>query len=343
MPLIWKYWRSFHIDNDGLADYRPRIGALISAVGAFLLLPFSVLQWWQERYVLAILFFGISAILSVNAWSLRQGQSPLIPFGPVVLGLIGAVCISVAFQGLNGIFWAYPVLFIGFFVTSRQTANLLGLLLLISVFATVLHFVGPGTATRVLATLLLIYVMINVVLTVVSELQHALIAQAITDPLTGTFNRRHLQDRLNLRTAGHNSQRRTMLMLDIDHFKRINDTFGHDEGDQVLQKVASILQQEKQGDDGVFRMGGEEFLLLLPGKDEQNGLSFAESLRRRIEQELQLPDGRGAVTVSIGVAEQKENQPVDTWLKQADEALYRAKRDGRNRVQAAQAPTRRVG
>lgn len=332
MTTWFKKWHSLSDDTDGLAQYRARIGTQVSALSALLLLPFSVLQWWQGRPALALLFAVTLTVLAINAWTLGRSGRPLIPFGPVVLGLTVAVCVSIESQGVNGIFWAYPVLFVGFFVLPRRMANLLGLFLLLAVSGTVWHTLGPQPAGRVLATLSLIFVMINVVLNVVGDLQNALRHQAITDPLTGAYNRRHLQHQLKAVSAQPADGHDVLLVVDIDHFKRINDTYGHDMGDEVLRKLVDILSARKRRADQLFRIGGEEFVLLLPNTTHEDALHVAESLRLRIEQAALLPTGGEPVTVSIGVGERQPGQTPEAWLKQVDEALYQAKRQGRNRV-----------
>lgn len=151
-------WKS---DTDSLAEYRPQIGALISALGSALLLPFVILQAMQGRWGLATLFAATSVLLLVNVWAVNTRQKPFVPFGPVVAGLTLAVCISVWVQGHNGVLWSYPVLFIGFFILSRRSANLIGLGLIIGVSLATWQSIGISLTSRVATTLFLNFVMIN--------------------------------------------------------------------------------------------------------------------------------------------------------------------------------------
>jgi diguanylate cyclase (GGDEF)-like protein len=161
------------------------------------------------------------------------------------------------------------------------------------------------------------------------------------DGLTGLFNRRAAEDRMDEEFARHrrNGHTLSMLVLDIDHFKRINDTFGHAAGDEALRRVASCLDRTCRGSDFVARIGGEEFLVLLPETSLDGAMQVGEKLRQAVA-ELDVPEV-GHLTVSVGTAEMPAHGGVAIRdvLKLSDEALYAAKTGGRNRVVGApQAP-----
>ncbi len=157
-------------------------------------------------------------------------------------------------------------------------------------------------------------------------------AQVIRDPLTGAFNRRHMQ--VTLATAverrRRNGERASLLLIDIDRFKDVNDVFGHAEGDRVLKELVVLVGQRLRKLDALFRTGGEEFALLLSGARLTEALAVAESLRGLV-QDAGLTPGR-RLSISIGVVELGHGQAVPDWIAEADAALYRAKRTGRNRV-----------
>lgn len=172
--------------------------------------------------------------------------------------------------------------------------------------------------------------------------QSALVAashNALTDPLTGLFNRRMFQDWATTEwsRARRQGTSLSLLVLDIDHFKRINDAFGHAAGDEVLIGVADCLRSLARNEDLVARMGGEEFAIIMPNLSLTDAPQFAERLRAEIEaQRFPWNDGSISLTVSIGVAEvQADRSPIETALSVADAALYRAKQQGRNRVAVA--------
>ncbi|OMG65741.1 sensor domain-containing diguanylate cyclase [Stutzerimonas balearica] len=155
---------------------------------------------------------------------------------------------------------------------------------------------------------------------------------AQTDPLTGLRNRRGLTTAVEMLRA---EQRHfAVITLDIDHFKRINDTFGHDVGDQVIRQVADLMRSCSRDSDVLCRFGGEEFLVLLPNADCHSAAQVGERLRHCVEQAK--IDTVGAVTISLGVAEwPTHGETAEQVFKRADEALYRAKQAGRNRLLVA--------
>ena len=160
----------------------------------------------------------------------------------------------------------------------------------------------------------------------------ALERQAITDPLTGTFNRRHMHDALV--TAVERSRRSgdhaSLLLIDIDRFKALNDASGHGEGDRVLQRTAALVGQRLRRIDALFRLGGDEFVVLLSGAWLSDARAVAEQLRGAVEG-ANLGRNR-PVSISIGVAELEYGESAAEWLAAADGALYEAKHSGRNRV-----------
>lgn len=160
----------------------------------------------------------------------------------------------------------------------------------------------------------------------------ALEEQTLTDPLTGAFNRRHMQDLLATAVERRRrfGERASLLLFDIDRFKRINDLLGHGEGDRVLKTLVALIGQRLRKVDVLFRCGGEEFVLLLTGARFPDALSVAEDIRRVVHDAGLVP-GR-PVSISIGVVELAHEQSAADWLAEADAALYRAKRTGRNRV-----------
>jgi diguanylate cyclase (GGDEF)-like protein len=163
-------------------------------------------------------------------------------------------------------------------------------------------------------------------------------SMALTDPLTGLLNRRSMEQRL--REAAHGFERTgrafSVIMADIDRFKRINDVHGHAVGDRVLRAVAGLFGERLRGGDAVARWGGEEFLLLLPETELATACEVADRLRTTAE--ARLSDGAGlgqSVTLTFGVAVFNRPMRVDACLKQADDALYAGKAEGRNRVVSA--------
>ncbi len=175
---------------------------------------------------------------------------------------------------------------------------------------------------------------------------------ALTDSLTGLFNRRYLSAHLPrlLDRSGGNHKPVAALLFDIDHFKVVNDTWGHGVGDEVLKEVSARASRNLRNFDLVARLGGEEFVVVMPDTDMAQALQVAERLRRRISDEpfkVSAPVGEIAISISVGVAVaegmvedgESRSETGESLLRRADTALYQAKRAGRNRVVADQVET----
>jgi len=169
------------------------------------------------------------------------------------------------------------------------------------------------------------------------NLRDALRVQSIKDTLTGLYNRRYLEEMLEreIRRAARAEQSVAILLLDLDHFKKFNDTYGHDAGDTVLREAASFLTRNVRAEDIVCRFGGEEFVVILPTASLENAQNRAERIRSKLRELTVLHHGQslGMITVSIGVSAFPINGTSSReLLASADSALYCAKREGRDRV-----------
>ncbi len=165
--------------------------------------------------------------------------------------------------------------------------------------------------------------------------QQELHRMAITDELTGAFNRNHFNQVISQEISRDRRYEKScgLLMIDIDHFKAINDSYGHAVGDEVLRKVAQVLSQSLRANDTLIRWGGEEFVVVAIELDEESLEPLCEKLRQGIEVESFAPVG--AVTVSIGATLYRDGDTQDALLSRADTALYEAKESGRNRTVVA--------
>ncbi len=167
----------------------------------------------------------------------------------------------------------------------------------------------------------------------IKEMVRQLEESAIHDPLTGLKNRRYFAHIFHDECA--RSLRRkealTLLFLDLDHFKRVNDDHGHHFGDVALQETGRFLKQQCSPYDTVVRWGGEEFIILLRATDEPAAIHFSERIRLGIQNELD-PNLPFSMTISIGLAQYQDNDTLEALTERADQALYHAKQTGRNRV-----------
>ncbi len=168
-----------------------------------------------------------------------------------------------------------------------------------------------------------------------SKNEEKLLRLATTDPLTGAFNRLKFEEYLEreVNKAKRHDTPLAVVMFDIDHFKRVNDTYGHPAGDQVLNRVAAIAQANLRGSDLFARWGGEEFMILAAETELEGGHQLAEKIRRAIS-EYDFEEV-GHVTSSFGVAQYHTDETSEVFLKRVDDALYQAKQNGRNQVRRA--------
>ncbi|MFO7736820.1 MAG: GGDEF domain-containing protein [bacterium] len=156
------------------------------------------------------------------------------------------------------------------------------------------------------------------------------------DPLTGLYNRYSMKEQISneMSRVDRYGETFSLLIIDIDYFKNINDTYGHLAGDSVLAETAAIIKKSLRKSDSVFRYGGEEFLAILPATSVKGAVSTADKLRLCIS-EADFSDLERKITVSIGVSEYSPDQSEEELIHSVDMALYDAKRNGRNRVMVA--------
>ena len=318
--------------EDSLAAPRDRLMFALSTVAVVFLVPFAVHDLWRGRIALGSSVLAVVAALGVDVIALYRHRTPPIPYWFLLVPIAATISIALRTLGVIGAFWCYPAVLFFHFVLSRRLANLCSVALLVDATLTVYRYLGMRVTVRFGVSLTLTIVIINIIQTIIRDLQSKLLAMAITDPLTGAFNRRQMQERLldALQASRRGGGPTSVLLIDIDHFKRINDELGHEAGDVVLKGLVALLRQRSRRIDLLFRMGGEEFLLLLPTTAEGQAATLAEELRASIAA-APLLEGR-TVTVSIGVGELNPDDTVHSWVKRADDAMYAAKNAGRNRV-----------
>lgn len=224
-----------------------------------------------------------------------------------------------------------PVLF--YVLVERQSARLLNIIwLLLCCVALVLDF-SLVEAICYFVSHVAIWAFVELLFHLLLHNEKELKQLAVRDPLTSCFNRRAMENYLE---AGLLMRQRydldtAIIMLDIDHFKAINDTHGHKEGDLVLKNLAALLDKRLRRTDKLCRYGGEEFVLILTNTNGCQAMELAESIRDQVRSSILTSKRR--ITISCGVAEAQPEMSVSDWLHRVDMALYRAKQSGRDRVE----------
>lgn len=307
---------------------------LQSLLATVVVTPFSVWRWAQGQEDLALV--GLSAVggLLVLAWLTFQPalfkkiSRWLMPL--VVAGQFAAISGMVLLAGHETKLWVYPVLVSAFLLLRTHEATAITLTAS-GLLTALVHQQGAGLRETAIfmATCLLTLVFTHIFASRLHRDNQMFRDRSLRDPLTGLGNRRQLDDMLNELSAQTSATHWSLVIFDIDHFKSINDRFGHHVGDACLQRVAHAMQSQLGPDDKLYRFGGEEFVLLSPTPGPQ-ALKLAQRVRQHIETTPLIR--QTPVTLSAGVASRLKDQSVRHWLARADHALYEAKESGRNRV-----------
>lgn len=323
MNLLESYWRR-------LTSMRPEQALLVfqSTLAALAISPFGVWRlgrgdWGQGVFdlVLVLVLLGLAYLSMLGRW-MRS-----IAFAVASLYVLSSLFVAYQFGPL-GHFWFFPAIVAGFFVVrAREALGLAGLGLVAHVLLAARQGVGAGLATFA-ATSLLVCIFIYAFATRLRQDNRRLYLDSTVDSLTGAGNRRLLDDVLaELPEDGHHGEF-SLLMLDIDHFKVVNDQYGHAIGDRCLNRLAHLLMTDLEPTQRLFRYGGEEFVVLVQG-----GVAAAQALAERLRSDVEHSQliREAMITVSIGIATRVAHESVHAWMRRADGALYDAKQQGRNR------------
>ena len=317
------------------APYRERILYPVAAAASAAFLPLAVHHLLRERFDIAGLLLLLVTMLAADVVALARGRRPPVRFALLMLPGAASVLLAMPEHAIYGAMWAYPTMMFAYFVLPRRLANMTSVSFL-GMAATLMTFHETnGTTIRFALSMGFCILVINIILNVLDSVHRRLLALSVVDPLTGAFNRRHMEQALDhaLERRRRSGARSSILVIDIDHFKSINDRFGHAAGDHVLRDLVRLVRERSRKLDALFRIGGEEFLMLLPDTGSDDAIMAAEYLRAHVAAYCRVKGQM--VTVSIGVAEAVDGDGVDGWMLRADGALYRAKREGRNQAFAA--------
>ncbi|WPC06454.1 GGDEF domain-containing protein [Pseudomonas benzenivorans] len=316
-------------------DFQLSIITLMGLFGILAISPYALYRLEEGNYLvsLADTVIVLSTILAVlYAWRSGDTVKPGVFLSAVFS--TGATLIAINL-GVNGLFWIYPLILFNFFMVSPGKAMIAMLLVLTALVGHAL--LVPGTVfesnyqmVSFLVTGLMASVLTYIFAFRTRSQRDQLQLLASQDPLTGARNRREMNKELRIAVSTHRRHGNSygVLVMDLDHFKQINDRFGHPAGDQVLVDFVELIQQSSRQENRLFRFGGEEFLLLLPNTDEAGLRAAAAHLQDQVRARLRGPGG--PVTMSVGGAILRDGEPWDGWLQRADQYLYRAKHAGRN-------------
>ena len=296
------------------------------------ILPFAFYRFATGQELVGLLDLAIVASIFAGlayAWVSGRTEGPAL----VMAVIYTSGCVLIAHVGgLAGLLWVYPTILANFLLVRRGPAVLLSVAAIGGISASDPVLTDVASKSMFVATALVTSLFAYVFASRSDQQRRQLEAIAAHDPLTGAYNRRGMESELDIAMAASQRQQAPLglLVFDLDHFKRVNDNHGHEAGDAVLVQVADLVNACTRKGDRFVRLGGEEFGLLIPAAGDPSLRLVAEKLRAAVEREVHWAGER--VTISIGATWYVAGEEAADFMARADNAMYAAKRAGRNRV-----------
>lgn len=314
-------------------NYKEKILLTGSLLGVIVLIPFTIYRFLSGDYLVALLEIVLATVALgtfTYVWRTSKTTAAGVILSTFVLGIIVTI---IHLKGTSMLYWLFPTTLASFCIMNHRTASVLNLLAIFFTFPAIYPKLGLHEVIVIYSSLCLLS-FFSYIFTIINQSQRDQLSQlAERDALTGALNRRSLDENmliaLNNFSRNH-SRKKSLIILDLDHFKSINDTYGHSTGDEILIRIARLIRSNIRLSDRLFRYGGEEFVILVDNAAIDEAQTLADSIRERVERSNIF--NKKVITISLGVAELTADLDTDSWLKRADEALYEAKRTGRNKV-----------
>lgn len=313
-------------------DFRFAIMVLFSVVTVLGVTPFVVYRFAHGESMAAVVDLLIVLLLTSSGIYVWRGgnldRAALLTATAYTLG-----CVVIAnLVGLPGTLWMYPVLLANFLLIERWLAIVMAALGIAAIMLSPGIFADGTQRISFLVTSVVVSTFAFIFAYRTDTQRAQLETLAWHDSLTGIYNRRAMERELAIAIETYRRHKTPygLAIVDLDHFKRINDGYGHEAGDKVLVDFVRHVAEKTRKVDRFFRMGGEEFVLLLPGAQASSLHVICENLRAHIAAKLRYQ--KESITVSIGAAALEEDEDAAGWLVRADEALYQAKHQGRNQL-----------
>ena len=332
--------RKFMFDNntDTLFDLhnRRRVLKFIVLVVLLTFLPLTIKNFVIGETFLACVLLSFLVSLLIEAYAVLYLHKNIIGYS-VPLALISlSIILSVDIFGTLATYWVFPIITAVVFIIPQRYAIIINSIIILGTTMAATQHQVPAITLRFFIALLCCAFISHFAIEALRKLQHELRNLSTKDSLTGAFNRYQLETFLQSAADEklQNPQslvQSSIAILDIDYFKQVNDLYGHDVGDQIIKEVVNTIKANTRKSDILFRLGGDEFLLLLIGTSKDDANDIVKHFSRLIS------EGRSSapfqINLSIGIAELVAHEEIDTWMKRADIALYAAKNNGRNQVQ----------
>ena len=314
------------------SDFQLSVLCLICAAGTAGVIPFAIYRALQQQWVTCAIDITLSAALSsfaIFAW--RTGKTARACQALALINTLLAI-VYLHTLGMTGVFWLYPLFVSNFFLVERKHAWASVLTINLYMLFRPGFFPSPDQRFALIATSLLTCLLTHIFAQRTEQQRRQLENIASRDALTDIANRLNFNDEL---IRAHQSFEREqegcgLLIIDIDHFKRFNDTWGHEAGDEVLIRLARFIEGSVRKTDRFFRYGGEEFVLLARPCTSASLATIAQKLCAQVADNISF--NSQPIQISIGSALLRPDETPEQWFARADAALYRAKNGGRNQA-----------
>lgn len=305
---------------------------LLGFVTLCMLLPFVINALFENRYIDFLSHSFVCLAFFSNSLHIYFREKALIPAYCIFVPTLLAIMYAMTTIGFIVLFWAYPFFIAVIFTQKRNHARALAYFSFICLSIESFLLLDTDVFYRFLFTSLFVIVTCDLLVGILIKFEKKLNELALIDPLTEAYNRRYLDSIIENTIAESKRDEKPycLLFIDIDYFKNINDELGHSTGDSVLIRLVELIKDNTREIDYLFRLGGEEFVILLKNTPHKEATNVAENLRYVIENSDLLSSRK--ITISIGVTEFQEGESANEWLHRADQLLYKAKHSGRNKV-----------
>lgn len=320
-------------DNDSLGAtnaQKRKLIIFVNAVLCFIYVPLIFVNYYSGFYLPSFLdglFVGCLLLGSARMYHLQA--APHWTWVVVTLGLLAfSATLPIAYIGVRGTFWCFPIMISTVFLLPQTFSIVVNSAVISLCIFYGYNSIHLGEMTRLITALAATAVLANVFAYKIRKMQTLLRLHSTTDPLTGALNRRQLDDLLSdtIAMVKRGQGPAVLAIFDLDNFKQINDTLGHTAGDNAIIELVKIIEANSRSTDHIFRLGGDEILLLLRETNIDNAGLILETIITKIRHSQPIP-----TTISIGAA-QLEHVAVGDWIESADKALYQAKQQGKDKV-----------
>lgn len=307
----------------------------LSAICIIGLVPFAVIRFLSGDILVSIIdTIGFTVTVGIFIYVYRTHRLGYSGLFLTLLANGGMVLITLK-HGPDNIYFFYPTLVAAFYLVEPKKALLICTLAICAISPVLFENREPVQLLQFLFSMLGCVLFAFVFASQSKKQRDQLVQLSTIDALTGAGNRRALDDKLNAQIEIYKRTGNTMsvILLDFDNFKEINDKRGHAAGDELLARISAVIMDRIRTTDSLFRYGGDEFVVLAASADLKTSSQLAEDLRALVDTDESVSGYR--VSISLGVAEYQPDEPMLAWLGRADAALFESKRLGRNRVMSS--------